>query len=118
MVPRMIVIGASAGGISVLREVLAGLSSGFPAIICVVIHIPAWRKNLLPTLLRIDDHQAVNPVNRQRLALGRVYVAPPDHHLMIDDGEALLWHGPKENSHRPAINALFRSAAITHGPQV
>jgi two-component system, chemotaxis family, protein-glutamate methylesterase/glutaminase len=115
---RLVVIGASAGGLPVLQETLRELSADFPAIICVVVHIPAWRRNLLPALLRLDGRHAIEPVNHQPLRPGRVYVAPPDHHLIIDDGEALVWHGPKENSHRPAINALFRSAAITHGPDV
>jgi len=114
----MIVIGASAGGLPVLREMLGRLSAPFPAVICVVVHIPAWRRNLLPTLLAMGGRPAIEPVNRQPLASGHVYVAAPDHHLIVEDGAAILWHGPKENSHRPSINALFRSAAVAYGPRV
>jgi two-component system chemotaxis response regulator CheB len=112
------VIGASAGGLSVLETVVKGLPTDFPAAICVVVHIPAWRKNFLTSVLKLDGRQAVEPVNRQPLSPGHLYVAPPDHHLMVEEGTMVIWHGPKENSHRPAVNALFRSAAVAYGPRV
>ena len=50
---------------------------------------------------------------------GRIYIAPPDQHLLIGDGDRIqLWHGPKENNFRPSINALFRSAAVAYGGRV
>jgi two-component system chemotaxis response regulator CheB len=52
-------------------------------------------------------------MNHQEMVPGRVYLAPDDHHLLIEDGQIELWHGPKENSQRPAVNVLFRSAAIS-----
>src|SRR3954447_7461261 len=107
----MIVVGASAGGLAVLQQTLPRLPHAFPAIICAVVHLPPWRRNVLPSMLTMDDRSAIEPVNRQPLAPGRLYVAPPDHHLLVEPGEAVLWHGPKENSQRPSINALFRSAA-------
>lgn len=116
--PRVVVIGASAGGIPVLQSILAALPSPFPAIICVVVHIPAWRRSLLPAVLSVDGRAAIEPINHQTLMPDHLYVAAPDHHLIIDQEEAVLWHGPKENSHRPAVNALFRSAAVAHGPKV
>jgi two-component system chemotaxis response regulator CheB len=114
--PKIVVIGASAGGLLPLQEVLGALPVPFPAVICVVVHIPAWRKSLLPSALSVNGHRAVEAMNRQELIPGQVYVAPADHHLLVDEGEAVLWHGPKENAHRPAVNALFRSAAVTYGP--
>ena len=118
MAARFIVIGASAGGLPVLQDVLGRLSDAFPATICVVVHIPAWRRSGLPSVLKIDGRHAIEPTHRQPLMPGQVYVAPPDYHLLVEEGAATLWHGPKENSHRPAINALFRSAAITYGSAV
>jgi two-component system chemotaxis response regulator CheB len=113
--PRIIVVGASAGGIAVLQDTLARLPRAFPAIICAVVHMPPWRRSTLPSMLAVDDRPAIEPVNRQPLIAGRLYVAPSDHHLLVEPGEAVLWHGPKENSQRPSINALFRSAAIAYG---
>src|SRR4051812_48429057 len=97
--PPVIVIGASAGGLEALDVIWSGLPEGFPAAICVVLHIPAWRSSFLPAVLSSSGRTPVEPVNHQPLAAGRVYVAPADHHLIIDDGEFLVWHGPKENSH-------------------
>jgi len=114
--PHIVVLGASAGGMPVLQRIVAALPSNFPAVLCAVVHIPAWRRSMLPAVLSVDSRPAVEPVNRQPLAPGRLYVAAPDHHLIVEQGEAVLWHGPKENSHRPAVNALFRSAAVSYGP--
>jgi two-component system chemotaxis response regulator CheB len=112
---RLIVIGASSGGLSPLQQILRELPAELPVIICVVVHIPAWRGSSLARVLSVDGRTVVEPMNRQPLQRGRVYVAPPDHHLMVENGHALLWHGPKENTHRPSVNALFRSAAIAYG---
>jgi two-component system chemotaxis response regulator CheB len=116
--PPVIVVGASAGGLPVLERILHQLPADFPGVICAVVHIPPWRKSYLPSVLSTDARRALEPMNHQPLVPGRVYVAPPDHHFIIEEGEALLWHGPKENSHRPAVNALFRSAAISYGRRV
>jgi two-component system chemotaxis response regulator CheB len=115
MTPRIVVIGASTGGLPALQELLQGLPRGFETTICVVVQLPAWRRDMLSSVLAVGGRKAIEPVNRQPLSAGALYVAPPDHHLLVDNGEALLWHGPKENSQRPAINALFRSAAIAYG---
>src|SRR3954471_14380193 len=103
--PRVIVMGASAGGLTVLQNIIAALPKPFDAVVCVVVHTPAWRRSLLPAALSVDGSVAIEPVNHQPLAPGRVYVAAPDHHLIVEHDEAVLWHGPKENSHRPAVNA-------------
>jgi two-component system chemotaxis response regulator CheB len=118
MAPRIVVIGASTGGLPALQELLRGLPAGFQPTICVVVQLPAWRRDLLSSVLAVGERKAIEPVNRQPLSAGALYVAPPDHHLLVDEGEALLWHGPKENSQRPAINALFRSAAVAYGAGV
>lgn len=118
MTPRIIVIGASAGGLAALQVILGGLPRDINAVVCVVVHIPPWGRNMLPSVLAVGERKAIEPVNRQPLLRGALYVAPADHHFLVDDSEALLWHGPKENSERPSINALFRSAAVSHGRDV
>jgi two-component system chemotaxis response regulator CheB len=60
---------------------------------------------------------AVTATNGAPLEPGRIYVAVPDHHLLVEDHSVVLSEGPTENSYRPAINALFRSAALTLGPR-
>jgi len=82
--PYIVVIGASAGGVPVLQNILTSLPRQFPAVICAVVHIPAWRRSLLPTVLSISSRAAVEPVNHQPLKPGCVYVAAPDHHLIVD----------------------------------
>jgi two-component system chemotaxis response regulator CheB len=111
---QILVIGASAGGLPALQQILRGLPSEFPVIVCAVVHIPAWRESLLPSVLTTNGRRAIEPVNHEELVAGTVYIAPPDHHLMVERGQAIVWHGPKENSHRPAVNALFRSAAVAY----
>jgi two-component system chemotaxis response regulator CheB len=61
---------------------------------------------------------AANAANRERIRPGRVYVAPPDNHLLLEPGLMRLTHGPKENRFRPSIDPLFRSAAQVFGPRV
>jgi two-component system chemotaxis response regulator CheB len=110
-------MGASAGGIQVLQRITAGLPRDLPAAVFVVVHIPAWRKSELPAILsRSGPLPAIHPQPQgEKIESGTIYVAPPDHHLVIKDGEVCLWRGPKENRHRPAIDPLFRSAAEAYG---
>jgi len=115
MAPRIVVIGASAEGLGALNQILKDLPRGLDAIVCAVVHAPPWGRHVLPSVLTAGERAAIEPVNHQALVPGALYVAPPDHHLLVEDGEALLWHGPKENSRRPSINALFRSAAVAYG---
>jgi two-component system chemotaxis response regulator CheB len=112
--PRdVVVIGGASGSLVSLRRIAAALPADLPAIVCVAVHIDPWRKSDLPDLLtKAGRLPAVYPQNGERLEQGRVYIAPPDHHLLIDDTRAYVPRGPKENQRRPAINALFRSAAV------
>jgi two-component system chemotaxis response regulator CheB len=61
---------------------------------------------------------AQHAIDQQKIEMGKIYVAPPDHHLLVEQGLMRVVGGPKENRHRPAIDALFRSAAIAYGTQV
>ena len=116
---KLIVIGASAGGIEALKKLLAELPSDLPAAVLVVLHIPPHSTSVLPSVLsRAGSLEAVHPNQGEILQSGRIYVAPPNHHLLIKLGKLHLARGPKENGHRPAIDVLFRSAAQAYGPAV
>jgi two-component system, chemotaxis family, protein-glutamate methylesterase/glutaminase len=114
---RLVVIGASAGGIEALRELVRGLPATFPAPLCVVLHLAPDSPGLVPQILgRAGPLRAVHPSDRQRLEAGTIYVAPPDHHLLVEPGRLRVTKGPRENRFRPAIDPLFRSAAQVYGP--
>jgi two-component system chemotaxis response regulator CheB len=85
----------------------------------VVLHIPAQGRGLLPQILRrIASLSVAHGVDGERVRQGHVYVAPPDHHLQLDGTRVRLSRGPRENFHRPSIDALFRTAAECYGPRV
>jgi two-component system chemotaxis response regulator CheB len=116
---RVVVIGASAGGVESLKEVVGALRSDFPAAICVVLHVPPYQPSLLPKILSgCGELPAVHPEDGTNLLAGHIYVAPPDRHLLLGNDRASVTKGPKENRFRPSIDALFRSAAYAYGPKV
>lgn len=111
------VIGASAGGIDALRVLVAGLPADFPAAVCLVVHTSPESPGILPEILeRAGRLPACNATNLEPLQAGRIYVAPPDCHLVIEPGRLRVTKGPRENRFRPAIDPLFRSAAQVFGP--
>ena len=115
----IIVIGASAGGVQALSTLVADLSPNLPAAVFIVLHVSANAPSLLPVILARECSLDVAQVSDgEPIQRGRVYVAPPDQHLIIEDGHARLVHGPKENLHRPSIDTLFRSAARWGGTRV
>ena len=118
--PRdIIVIGASAGGIEALRGLVAGLPADLAASVFVVLHTSADSPGLLAEILaRAGALPALNATEGERIRPGQIYVAPPDHHLLIEPGVVRVTRGPRENRFRPAIDPLFRSAAQTYGPRV
>jgi two-component system, chemotaxis family, protein-glutamate methylesterase/glutaminase len=115
----VVVIGASAGGVSGLREVVDGLPADLPAAVFVVLHVPAYKASALPEILNVSAAlPASHPRDGEGIETGRIYVAPPDHHLLVEHGYVAVKKGPKENRFRPSIDALFRSAAYNYGPRV
>jgi two-component system chemotaxis response regulator CheB len=105
-------IGASAGGIQALIDVLAGLPADLPHAVCVTLHISASAKSVLPEIL--DRHCALTVTaarHQARLSAGCVFVAPPDRHLVVAGERVELSRGPKENGVRPAVDAMLRSIA-------
>jgi len=114
----LVVVAASAGGLEPLRTLLAGLPADLPAAVLVVLHIPASGGRTLPHILnRVGALPAAAAVDGQRLMPSRVYVAPPDRHLLVHNDTVRTSRGPRQNGVRPAADPLFRSAALMGGPR-
>lgn len=115
----MVVIGASAGGLEALRQLLGALPANLDAAVLVVLHTSNHEGSVLPNILgRAGPLPAVHPKDGARIRKGHVYIAPPNLHMIVADGHLQLVPGPRENLHRPAIDPLFRSAAAVYGPRV
>jgi two-component system chemotaxis response regulator CheB len=112
--PRtLIVVGASAGGVSTLERFIAAMPADVPAAICVVIHFPASATSVLPQILtRAGRIAAVHAVDGETLIERRIYVAPPDFHMTVRDTRIRLTRGPRIHRNRPAIDPLFNSAGV------
>lgn len=115
----LIVIGGSAGATAPLKQILGSLPAGLPAAVLIVLHIPARGLGMLSTVAAAAGPLPVRQAeDGMRIERGHVYIGAPDHHMLVDDGRIRLGRGPRENMVRPAIDPLFRSAAIAHGPRV
>src|SRR5215213_7659479 len=115
----IIVIGASVGGIEALRAIAGGLPKDLPAAVFVVLHTSPEAPGILADILdRAGALPASFAVDGERILPGRIYVAPPDKHLVVEPNRVRLTRGPKENRFRPAVDPLFRSAAQVYGPRV
>lgn len=115
----IIVVGASAGGVQALCNLMEGLPAGLPASVFVVLHVAPHGHSALPAILsRTGCLPASHPVDGERIEPGRIYVAPPDRHLALDDGRIHLSRNASENGHRPAVDVLFRTAARAFGSRV
>jgi two-component system, chemotaxis family, protein-glutamate methylesterase/glutaminase len=115
----IIVIGASAGGVEALAELARGLPPHISASLLVVHHFPAHSTSVLPSILnRAGPVHAAHAQQNEPIRPSRIYVAPPNYHMIIKPGHVQLVRGPRENGHCPAIDPLFRSAALAYGPHV
>ena len=116
---NIVVVGSSAGGVQALQTLVAGLPADFPAAVCVVLHTWPWSDGYLaPILTRAGQLPAVQPKDGDRIIPGKIYVAPSDHHMLLEGGRITVVRGPRENRFRPAINPLFRSAAAAYRNRV
>jgi two-component system, chemotaxis family, protein-glutamate methylesterase/glutaminase len=108
----LVVIGASAGGVQVLTRVARELPPDLRAAVCIVLHIAPGSPSMLATILARAGRLPCRPASDgERLRDGEILVAPPDHHMTVEDRHVRLTVGPRENGHRPSIDVLFRSAA-------
>jgi two-component system chemotaxis response regulator CheB len=115
----IIVVGASAGGLQALQNLLRSIPAGFPAAFVVVLHTSPTSSGILPQILtRACPLPARHALDGEPIVRGRVYVGPPDHHLLISGNSLRLTQGPRENGFRPAVDPLFRTAAQSHGRRV
>jgi two-component system chemotaxis response regulator CheB len=115
----IVVVGASAGGVEALVGLAASLPADLPAAVFVVLHLPATGASALPDILsRHGPLAATHVKDGEPIENGRIYVAPPDHHLLVRTGHVHLTRGPRENGHRPAVDTLFRSAAREYATRV
>lgn len=115
----VIVIGASAGGLAALLEILRSLPEALPASVFVVIHTSADGAGNLAGVLRRASHLEVSEAtDGAQIEHGKVYVPRADHHLLVYDTHVVVAHGPQENMFRPAVDPLFRSAARSRGEGV
>ena len=120
----LILLGASAGGVEAVSAVVAGLPTELDAAVCVVIHLRPDASSRLPEILtRVGVLPVVAARNGMGLQPGVVHVCVPDLHMLVEAGEddlgrMRLVRGPRENRTRPAVDPLFRSAALAFGPRV
>jgi two-component system chemotaxis response regulator CheB len=113
---NIIVIGASSGGLEALKSLVGQLHPDFSGYIFIVWHIAPEYPSLLPEILsRAGNLPATHPADGQALQAGHIYVAPPDHHLLVQKEVVCVSRGPRENRFRPSIDVLFRSAAWAIG---
>jgi two-component system chemotaxis response regulator CheB len=116
----IVVIGASAGGLKALQQLVAYLPAELPATVLISTHLaPTAPSKIAPILGKTGPLPVANAVDGQTIVPGHIYTAVPDRHLVLDDKDVLrLSRGPRENRVRPAVDALFRSAARWCGPRV
>src|SRR5262249_53671611 len=101
-----------------LSSLCRDLPQNFPAAIFIVMHVSPNYPSLLPDLLARSGKLPVrHGVSGEPIRLGRIYVAPPDHHMVLEADRIRITKGPKENRSRPAVDTLFRSAAYAYGPR-
>lgn len=112
---HVITIGTSAGGVRALKTLLQQLPKKFPASVHIVQHLSnEFPSNLVSILETSSQLPIAFAKNEEAIEPGRIYLAPPDFHLLLESDRILVVRGPRENRVRPAIDPLFRSAAVAH----
>ena len=115
----IVVIGASAGGVPTLKELVSLLPADFPGALFIVQHMSPHVKSLLPQILNNNGKLTASfAAEKEPIQSGRIYVAPPNSHLLVEPEYVRVVRGPPENRHRPSVDVLFRSAAWAFGPRV
>ena len=117
---NVIVLGTGAGGLETLDQLIGQLPTDLPASIFIVQHMDPHNSGK-PLLRRLSRHKAFHPKlaeDGDRFKPGRLYIGPPDNHLLLKKDRLLVTRGARENRNRPGIDPLFRSAAVAHGSRV
>ena len=116
----VVVVGASAGGMGALTALVAQLPADFPAPVFIVNHMGAevTGKPMVEALDRVGSMSCSHARDDEPFECGRVYLAPSDQHLLVVKDKMLVTKGARENRYRPAIDPLFRSAAVAYGKGV
>lgn len=116
---NIVVIGGSAGAVSGVTRLLGQLPAHLPASVCITVHLEASREEWLRSWLqKFSQLPVVCPVADEPLSEGKIYVARPDHHLILHPAVVRVSRGPRENLWRPAVDVLFRTAAVAYGTRV
>jgi two-component system, chemotaxis family, protein-glutamate methylesterase/glutaminase len=115
--PFVIAIGASAGGLNAISELVSQLSPDINASVLVVLHLSkaALGEILVDRVQKNTKLTCKLAKDKERLEKGHVYIAPPDSHLLVKEDKIVIGRGPAENRFRPSIDVLFRSVAVSHG---
>jgi two-component system, chemotaxis family, protein-glutamate methylesterase/glutaminase len=112
----IVTVGASSSGVEALMRVIGGLPGDLPAAVFVVMHLPGSAPGAQPVILdRAGSLEAVHPENGEPIKSGRIYVAPPDVHLLVEKGWVRLTRGPKENRHGLVVVNMRDAAPPGHG---
>src|SRR5262245_562249 len=115
----IVVMGASAGGLDVLKQLIGSLPANVPAALFVVLHLPkGWNSQIPEILGKSSGLRCRFAQHGDLIERGTLLLAPTDRHLILKDGYVRLSSGPRENFWRPAIDVLFRSAAVAYGSRV
>jgi two-component system, chemotaxis family, protein-glutamate methylesterase/glutaminase len=115
----VVVIGASAGGVAFLQRLVERLPRGFGAAVFVALHLPEGARSALPAILERAGPLPASPAqDGARFHPGHIYVAPPGFHLTLERTHMRVSRGPRDHGMRPAIDPLFRTAALAAGPRV
>jgi two-component system chemotaxis response regulator CheB len=118
-IPRdIIVIGASAGGVPALQQIFGDFPPDMQAVVGVVLHRGPQPSELMSVLGRRSALPVVEPTQATAMKPGTIYLAPPDQHLLFQQGAVVVQRGPREHSTRPSVDPLFRSAAQAYGQRV
>jgi two-component system, chemotaxis family, protein-glutamate methylesterase/glutaminase len=113
----VITIGASAGGLNAVSEVVSQFPKDINAAIFIVLHLSkaAIGDVLLSRIQKNTSLPCKIATDKEPIKKGIIYFAAPDGHLLISERSIIIGHGPPENRFRPSIDVLFRSAAVAHG---
>src|SRR5690349_14644546 len=114
----VVVVGASAGGIEALQRFVRALPPNLPLALLIVLHVPASGSSLPQILARTAAYPAAHAVDGETIEPGRIMIAPPDQHLVVEGRVVRLSHAQREDGYRPAIDTLFFSAAEALGADV